>query len=190
MAMNLSRKSMGIVFFLVVIATYLNMENRAYAASAREISGEVQLALQSLYASTPAALELSKISKGVLVFPNVIKAGLVVGGQYGEGELLINGQNSGYFNTVAASYGLQAGAQSFGYALFFMTDKAIQYLNQSQGWEVGVGPSVVVMDQGMAKSMTTTTAKDDIYAFIFSQKGLMAGIGIQGSKITRIYPAQ
>jgi lipid-binding SYLF domain-containing protein len=89
---------------------------------------------------------------------------------------------------VAASYGLQAGAQSFGYAMFLMTDEALSYLDKSEGWEVGVGPSVVVMDEGMAKSMTTSTAKEDIYAFIFGQKGLMAGIGLQGSKITRISP--
>jgi len=131
---------------------------------------------------------LAKVTKGILVFPNVIKAGLVVGGQYGQGALLVAGQTVGYYNTVAASYGLQAGAQSFGYAMFLMTDEALGYLNKSEGWEVGIGPTVVVMDEGMAKSMTSSTAKEDIYAFIFGQKGLMAGIGIQGSKITRIDP--
>jgi lipid-binding SYLF domain-containing protein len=160
----------------------------AIAGSAAEIDKEVALSLEKLYATSPAAVELSKVSKGILVFPNVVKAGLVVGGQYGEGALLVNGKTAGYFNTVAASYGLQAGAQSFGYAMFLMTDEALSYLDKSEGWEVGVGPSVVVMDEGMAKSMTTSTAKEDIYAFIFGQKGLMAGIGLQGSKITRISP--
>jgi lipid-binding SYLF domain-containing protein len=92
----------------------------------------------------------------------------------------------GYYSTVAASYGLQAGAQSFGYALFFITDKALDYLKKSEGWEIGVGPSIVIVDEGIAKSLTTTTAKSDIYAFFFDQKGLMAGLGLQGSKITRI----
>lgn len=141
-----------------------------------------------LHLTKPAALELSKVAKGILVFPNVIKTGLVVGGQYGDGALLVNGQTAGYYNTIAASYGLQAGAQSFGYAMFLMTDEALNYLKKSKGWEVGVGPTVVVMDEGKSRSLTTSTAKDDIYAFIFGQKGLMAGIGLQGSKITRITP--
>ena len=80
----------------------------------------------------------------------------------------------------------QAGLQVFGYALFFMNDGALGYLNKSDGWEVGVGPSIVVMDQGMGKSMTTTTMTQDVYAYIFSQKGLMGGMGVQGSKITRL----
>jgi len=183
-----SRNYLSLMVCLFVIATSTLMVRQTFASSASEISKEVQLALENLYATSPAAVELSKVSKGVLVFPDVVKAGLIVGGQYGEGELLIGGKNAGYYNTVAASYGLQAGAQSFGYAMFLMTDEALEYLNQSQGWEVGVGPSVVVMDEGMAKTLTTTTAQDDVYAFIFSQKGLMAGLGIQGSKITRIYP--
>ena len=87
---------------------------------------------------------------------------------------------------MAASCGLQAGVQSFGYALFFMTDSALDYLDRTSGWEIGVGPSVVIVDEGVAKSLTTTTAKSDIYAFFFDQKGLMAGIGLQGTKVTRI----
>jgi lipid-binding SYLF domain-containing protein len=86
---------------------------------------------------------------------------------------------------VAGSYGLQAGVQKFGYALFLMNDKALAYLDNSDGWEIGVGPSIVIVDQGKAKTMTSTTLRDDVYAFIFSQKGLMAGLGIQGSKITK-----
>ena len=87
---------------------------------------------------------------------------------------------------MAGSYGLQAGAQTFGYALFFMNAGALAYLDKSDGWEVGVGPSIVVVDEGMGKSMTSTTLTQDVYAFIFSQKGLMAGLGVQGSKITKI----
>jgi lipid-binding SYLF domain-containing protein len=100
----------------------------------------------------------------------------------------VGGKTVGYYNTVAASYGLQAGAQSFGYAMFFMTDEALDYLKSSDGWEVGIGPSVVVVDEGVARTLTTTTGKDNIYAFIFNQEGLMAGLGIQGSKISNITP--
>jgi len=90
------------------------------------------------------------------------------------------------YNSVAASYGFQAGIQKFGYAMFFMSDSAMKYLDKSDGWEIGTGPSIVIVDVGAAGSLTTTTAKSDIYAFFFSQKGLMAGIGLQGTKITRI----
>jgi lipid-binding SYLF domain-containing protein len=112
----------------------------------------------------------------------------MIGGEYGKGALRVDGKTTGYYNTVAASFGLQAGAQSFGYAMIFMTDEALEYLNKSSGWEVGVGPSVVVVDEGIARSLTTTTAKEDIYVFFFDQKGLMAGLGIEGSKITKINP--
>ena len=100
----------------------------------------------------------------------------------------MGGKTVGYYNTVAGSYGLQAGAQKFNYAMFFMDSASLEYLNKSNGWEIGVGPSVVVVDAGMAKTLTTSTAQKGIYAFIFSQKGLMAGLGLQGSKISRINP--
>lgn len=87
---------------------------------------------------------------------------------------------------VAGSYGLQAGVQSFGYAMFFMNDAALASLDNAKGFEVGVGPSIVVLDEGMAKKATSTTLRDDVYAFVFGQRGLMAGLGLQGSKITRI----
>jgi len=118
----------------------------------------------------------------------VVKGGLIIGGQYGTGALRVEGKTDGYYNTVAASYGLQAGVQSFGYTMFFMTDTALQYLKESSGWEIGVGPSIVVVDDGLASSLTTTSAKDDIYVFFYGQKGLMAGLGLQGSKITQIEP--
>jgi lipid-binding SYLF domain-containing protein len=122
------------------------------------------------------------------VFPELTKAGLGVGGQYGEGALLKKGSAAAYYKTTGASVGLQAGAQKYGYAMFFMNAKALEQLNKANGFEVGIGPSLVVVDEGMAKTATTTTMKDDIYAFVFGQKGLMAGLGIQGNKITQITP--
>ena len=167
------------LFFSTIIAS---------AETAAEIDRDVDIAIEKLYASSSVAKELSKEAKGILVFPNVIKGGLMIGGQYGVGALRVGGKTVGYYNTAAASYGLQAGAQSFGYAMLFMTEGSLEYLKKSSGWEIGVGPSVVVVDEGVARSLTTTTAKDDIYAFFFSQKGLMAGLGVQGSKITQIEP--
>lgn len=159
-----------------------------WAATAADLSRDAKAALGKLTKKVPAAKTLASDAKAVLVFPKVTKAGLVVGGQYGEGALIQHGKVVAYYSTAGASYGLQAGAQTFGYAMFFMNEDALAQLGRNEGFEVGVGPSVVVLDEGKAKSVTTTTARDDIYAFIFGQKGLMAGVGVQGNKITRIHP--
>ena len=158
----------------------------AHAADAAQIDKEARAALESLYAKVPAAKVLGEKAKAILVFPSITKAGLVVGGQYGEGVLLQGGKTTGYYSTAGASYGLQAGVQKYGYAMMFMTDEAFQALKKLEGFEVGVGPTVVVVDEGMARNATTATMKEDIYAFVFGQKGLMAGIGIQGTKITKV----
>jgi len=158
------------------------------SAAAARIDRDVDTALKKLYETTPLAETLRKEAKGVLVFPSVVKGGLMIGAQYGKGALRKDGETVGYYNAFSASYGLQIGVQAFGYALFFMNEKALSYLDQSSGWEIGVGPTIVVMDAGAAKSFSTTTAKDDVYAFIFDQKGLMAGVALQGSKITKIDP--
>jgi lipid-binding SYLF domain-containing protein len=160
----------------------------AMAASAAELSRDANKALQDLYAKVPAAKAIGAKAQAILVFPSITKAGLGIGGQYGDGALIKGGKVVGYYNTSGISSGLQAGAQQFGYAMFFMNEAALKALDSTAGFEVGVGPSVVVMDEGKAKSTTTTSMKDDIYAFIFSQKGLMAGLGLQGNKITKINP--
>ena len=109
-----------------------------------------------------------------------------MGGQYGEGALIKDGKVAGYYNTVSASYGLQAGIQKYGYALFLMSDSMLGYLDKSGGWELGMAPNIVVVDVGAAAGISTTTAQSDAYAFFFDQKGLMAGLGLQGTKITKI----
>ena len=168
------------------VAFCLLLPLAATAASRSDLDASSKRVLDKLLADVPAAKALYARATGVLVFPTITKAGFVVGGQYGEGVLWKGGKPVAYYNTAGASYGLQAGAQQYGYAMFFMNQKSLDSLNAKQGFEVGVGPSVVVVDQGMAKSMTTTTVSEDVYAFVFAQKGLMAGIGIQGNKITRI----
>jgi lipid-binding SYLF domain-containing protein len=157
-------------------------------SEAAELASASQAALQQLYASVPLAKELGPKAHAILVFPKVTKAGLGIGGQYGEGALLKGGTAAGYYKTTGASFGLQAGGQQYGYAMFFMNPTALEQLDNAKGFEVGVGPSVVLVDEGMAKTTTTTTLKDDIYAFVFGQKGLMAGLGVQGNKITKITP--
>jgi len=160
----------------------------AYATSARKIDQDASQALQKLYAAQPKARNLGNKAKAILVFPRIIKAGLLIGGQSGDGALRMGGKTVGYYNLSAASFGLQAGGQTFSYALFFMTDSALDYLQKSDGWAIGSGPSVVVVDKGAAASLTSTSITQDVYAVPFGQRGLMAGIGLEGSKITHIHP--
>jgi len=176
----------GTAIILAMAAMTPMSQHPAMAASAAELNWEAAAALKLLYEGTPAAKELGVKAKGILVFPSIIKAGFIVGGQYGEGALRKRDKTVAYYNTVAASYGLQAGAQAFGYALFFMTDSALKYLDKSGGWEIGTGPSIVIVDEGKAGALTTTTAQADVYAFFFNQQGLMGGLGLQGSKISKI----
>lgn len=162
----------------------------AEAASASEITRGAHQALSLLYQKQPKARELSKRAVAILVFPKIFKGGVIIGGQSGDGVLLVRGKPEAYYNISAASFGLQLGGQRFAYALFFMNEKALDYLRKSDGWAIGSGPTVVVMDEGAAASITSTTLSQDVYAFPFGQKGLMAGIGIEGSKITHIRPGK
>lgn len=182
----LSARTGAVLLALAVVVAASTPARLAAAASPAEINRDVDATLSRLYADVPGARAIAQRAKGVLVFPRVYKAGFMFGAQYGDGALRRGGRTVGYYNTVAASYGFQAGIQSFGYVLLFMTDSALTYLDKSDGFELGVGPSIVVLDEGKAKTFTTSTMQDDIYAFIFGQKGLMAGMGLQGSKISRI----
>ena len=172
---------------LTALAPALLLPGQAMAAStANDINRDSEHALQDLFRINPVAEDIAKKSLGTLIFPKIIKGGLIFGGSYGEGELLDAGKVVSYFSSVSASWGLQAGAQSYSYAVFLITSKAIDYIHASKGWEIGVGPTVVVVNEGAAKNLSTSTLKDDAYAFIFGQQGLMAGVSIEGSKISRI----
>src|SRR5215510_12720902 len=173
---------------MLSVALALGAHAAVAASDAAEISKDAHAALASLYAKVDGAKALGAKADAILVFPKVVKAGLGIGGQSGEGALIKAGKTVAYYRTTGASFGLQAGAQTYGYAMFFMNAKALQQLDNADGFEVGVGPSIVVMDEGKAKTSTTTTMKEDIFAFIFGQKGLMAGLGIQGNKITKFEP--
>jgi lipid-binding SYLF domain-containing protein len=172
----------------IVLGTMLVPVCHVRAATAAELNQKANEALQNLYARSAAARNLGHHAKAVLVFPEILKGGFIWGGQRGDGALMSHGRVIGYYRTIGASYGLQAGVQKFGYALFFMTDGDLAYLRKSRGWEIGSGPSIVIVDTGLAKSLTTTTLRKGVYAFAFGQKGLMAGLGLQGTKITPITP--
>jgi lipid-binding SYLF domain-containing protein len=159
-----------------------------WASSASQIDRDSTQALNSLYKKYPGAKELGDKAVAILVFPSIVKGGFIIAGQFGDGALRKNGKTAAYYRSLAASYGFQAGAQAFGYVLFFMDDASVRYLDNSEGWEVGTGPSLVVLDTGFGKNFSTTTLQKGVYAFIFDQKGLMGGVGIQGSKITKIHP--
>jgi len=160
----------------------------ARAEKAATIEQHSRDALALLEKNSEAAKRLAKDAAGILVFPKIVKGGLIFGGQYGEGALFKNDAVAGYYSTAAASFGLQAGLQTFGYAVYFLNDKALSYLDNSDGWEIGTAPNVVVVEAGAAGSLTTTSARGNIYVFFFDQKGLMAGLTIEGSKITTINP--
>ena len=156
------------------------------AAVADELVSKSRSALQQLVAQNSAAATSESKAFAVLVFPEVMKAGLVIGAQSGEGILFERGRINGRYRTVSASYGLQAGVQEYGYALFLMNQNAVDWVNNTRGWEIGTGPTVVIVDKGMARSFSTDTLHSGIYAFTFDQRGLMAGLGLQGSKIMRL----
>jgi lipid-binding SYLF domain-containing protein len=174
------------ILMLLTSCVWLSVPIRG--ATASELNSDACDAIKILYSKNAKAREIANQASAMLVFPTVIKGGFILGGHGGDGVLLSNGRALGYYHTSSISYGLQAGVQKYGYVLFFMNHHAMNYLNRSGGWEVGTGPSLVVVDTGTAKTYSTTTMNDDIYAFIFNQKGLMAGLGLQGTKITKYTP--
>ena len=179
-------KPTNILKRFLIIGLIAVFSHTAHAASAEDLNKDAKQALHTITSTNPFAAELAKTAKAVLIFPNIVKAGLIFGGAYGEGVLKRGDKVEGYYNSVTASWGLQAGAQTYGYAVFLMTNKAVKYLRKSSGWEIGVGPTVVVVNEGVAKNLSSSTLKDDAYAFIFDQQGLMASVSIEGTKISRI----
>jgi len=179
---------MRLGFAISAITLAIATSSVSLAASKATIDRDAKATLDKLYKNNPGAKALGDKSVGVLVFPSIVKGGFIIAGQFGDGALRRNGKSVAYYRSLAASYGFQAGAQAFGYVLFFMDDDSLRYLDNSAGFELGTGPSLVVLDSGFGKNFSTTTLQKGIYAFIFNQKGLMGGVGIQGTKITKINP--
>src|SRR6266851_2488467 len=150
---NMNRSRTRRLSILLSTATLVSMSlfATAYAATAEDLDNASAQALQALYRTNPLAETLSHKAKAVLIFPNIIKAGLVFGGSYGEGVMEKDRKVVGYYNSFSASWGLQAGAQSYGYVVFLTNDKAVNYVAKTEGWEIGVGPTVVLVDKGVAK---------------------------------------
>jgi lipid-binding SYLF domain-containing protein len=184
---TMRRRLMGLALSATALAS-ISFAHAAYADSREQLSADGERALHKLEAEDSKARSLARSAKAVLVFPSVLKAGFVFGGQTGNGVLLVNGRPDGYYNLTGGSWGLQLGGQDFSYALFFMTDSSLDYLRKSEGWSAGTGPSIVVVNKGAGAEADTTNVRKDVYAFPFNQKGLMADLTLQGTKISHIHP--
>jgi lipid-binding SYLF domain-containing protein len=158
----------------------------ASAASKAEIDAEVRQTLKRFQKHTGAGHELAGKAAGMLVFPNVVKAGVGIGGEYGEGALLVGGKTVAYYNVASASIGFQLGAQARSQIVLFMNDKVLNDFRHSDGWKAGVDGSVALATLGAGGAVDTRTAQQPIIGFIFSNKGLMYNLTFEGSKITRI----
>lgn len=180
--MNLWQHGTGILMALVFSG--LSLISHSVLAEEAQLDADAKAALRWLYDNEPNAKEIADKAAGILVFPNIVRAGFIVGGSGGDGVLYKKGKTLGHYSSGSASIGLQAGIQSFGYAVFFATDVALRNFLDASGWDIGASPTVVVVDAGAARNLSTTTLKSDVYAFIFNQEGLMAGMALQGQKIT------
>ena len=175
--------------FLIPSLALLAFVSNGFSYTAKELRAQSEQALKKLYSHNAGARVLGEKALAVLVFPEVYKAGFIFGAQRGDGVLFEGGRAAGYYNTTAASYGFQAGVEKFSYALFFMDSASLDYLRKSNGFELGGVPSLVVADKGFGKSLSTTTLQKGVYAFFFGQQGLMAGISVEGTKVSKYTPS-
>lgn len=183
---GLKRTLLIVPLFLLISFFHLNRANQAYAESAKEIDVSVDEALKKFNKEMPGGQGFINGAKGVLVFPQVIKAGFGIGGEYGEGALRINNKTVDYYSTMAASFGFQLGAQAKTVLLAFMEQKALDDFRTSEGWKAGVDGSIALVTVGMGDSLDTVNVKDPIIAFVFGQKGLMYNLTLEGSKFTKL----
>jgi len=157
------------------------------AKTATQIDAEVDMALEQFHSEVQGSSSFVKKSvKGMLIFPNVIKAGMGIGGEYGEGVLRIEGKSVEYYSTAAASIGLQLGAQSKNIIVAFLTDEALAKFQKSDGWKVGVDGSVAIVDWGVGKDISNATFNKPVIGFVFGNKGLMYNLTIEGSKFSKL----
>jgi lipid-binding SYLF domain-containing protein len=156
------------------------------ASSASEINDAANATLHRFVEQNPSAEELGRKAAGVLVFPSVLKAGIGLGGEYGEGVLIVHGNAAGYYNIISASFGFQLGVQSQSVIIMFVTEEALTQFENAYGWKVGIDGSIVIVTVGAAGSIDTDSLTSPIIGFILDQQGLMYSLSLEGSKITRI----
>ncbi len=178
-----TRSLMCLAILLLMAALAPSM---AAAADAREIEVSVNVALEQFKQEVKGANQFMAKANGVLIFPKVVKAGIGIGGEYGEGALRIGGKTDAYYSTAAASIGFQLGVQKKSIIIVFLTKEALSKFRKSEGWKVGVDGSVALIKVGVGGSIDTTNIKDPIVAFVFGQKGLMYNLTLEGSKFTKL----
>jgi lipid-binding SYLF domain-containing protein len=173
-----------VLLIVVVMGSFLAITS--HAATAKEIDVSVDVALERFHKEVQGGKEFLESAKGTLVFPKVIKAGIGIGGEYGEGALRIGGKTVDYYSTAAASLGFQLGAQAKTVILVFMQDEALKKFRETSGWKAGVDGSVALIKVGIGGSIDTTNIKVPIVAFVIGQKGLMYNLTLEGSKFTKL----
>ena len=172
---------------LILVGLFLLCStSMAYSETAKEIDVSVDVTLERFDKEVPGGSSFIKKAKGILVFPSVIKVGIGIGGEYGEGALRIGGKTADYYSTMAASIGFQLGAQAKSIVMVFLSGDALKQFRNSDGWKAGVDGSVALISLGMGDSLDTTNVKDPIVAFVFGQKGLMYNLTLEGSKFTKL----
>jgi lipid-binding SYLF domain-containing protein len=171
---------------LIMLLSVFIFSMNTHAASSVEIDIEVEAAIKKFKVEVAGADKFLAKAEGVLVFPDVVKAGFGIGGEYGEGALLIKGKTVDYYNTAAASIGFQFGAQFKTVMLIFLKKDALKKFRNSSGWEAGVDGSVALIELGAAKDINSINIEDPIVGFVFSNKGLMYNLTLEGSKITKL----
>jgi lipid-binding SYLF domain-containing protein len=186
--MNMTRRTLAAGAFALTAALSPLAISAAHADSRSDMAARGMASLHKLEALNPRSRYYARHAQAVLIFPSILKAGFVFGGQTGNGVLFVHGQPAGYYNLTGGSWGLQIGAQDFSYALFFMTPGSLDYLKRTHGFSAGTGPSITIINQGGAAVANTQTVSSDVYAFPFNGKGLMADLTLQGTKISRIDP--
>jgi len=172
--------------FIIALLIAPTFSHVAQAATAKEIDVSVDVALDRFKNDVKGASEFLANAKGVLVIPNVIRVGFGLGGEYGEGALIVGGKTVDYYNTVAGSFGFQIGAQSKNIIIIFMEETALTKFRDSLGWRAGVDGSVALIDQGAGSSVDTDNLKHPIVGFVFGLKGLMVNLSLEGSKFTKL----
>jgi lipid-binding SYLF domain-containing protein len=178
------------VFVSVLCFTFLFslLATMSYAKTKEEINASVNAAMDRFKKDIKGSTAYLKGAKGVLVMPNITKAGFVLGGKYGQGALLVGGKTTGYYSLAEGSVGWQIGAMKYDMVILFMTDEALKKFERSEGWEAGVDAEVTLIDAGADVSVETLRSQHPVAGFVFDQKGLMGGVSVKGAKFTKITP--
>ncbi len=181
-----SKIKRSIHIILLIAISIVFFANNLMAKTAKEIDASVDAAIERFYKQVKNAEAFVKVSKGLLVMPNVVKGAFIVGGEYGEGALRVGGKTVDYYNTVSGSIGFQIGGQKKDIILCFTTDDALKKFRDSKGWEAGVDGNVALISVGAGERADTTTTKDPIVGFVFDSKGLIFDLSLKGAKFSKI----